>query len=279
MLPYIAYLRSQRAVPAIVAHRGDWAAAPENSVAAIEAAISNGYEIAELDVRKASDGSYWVFHDDHGRRMWGDSRVIEEMDAAEIASLRLFNRAGHGETAPTAQGLPTLDAALEAARGRIYLDLDVKIPGLVEEITAEAARREAQAFVDVKLALRTKAEAERLRRIHDTHGVLAMPMSRVTAEDWREKVALIVSTGSAMVETGFDRLDTLRNAAAALADAGVSVWVNTLGGLNGPPLNDAAALADPDAVWGVLVDHGVSVIQTDAPAALKRWRTARGAAT
>ncbi len=278
MISYTEFLRGPRPVPAIVAHRGDWSAAPENSLAAIEAAIAGGYEIAELDVRKASDGSYWVFHDGNGRRMWRDLRVIEDMDAAEIGAIRLFNRAGHGETEVSEHGLPTLTQALQVARGRIYLDLDVKIPCLVEEIAAEAARLDAQDHVDVKLKVRTPAEAARLRRIRETHGMLAMPMSRVTAKDWRSMVALIVSTGTAMVETTFDTLETLRNAAAALADAEVSVWVNSLGALNGHPLNDAAALADPDAVWGRLVDCGVSVIQTDAPAALRAWRAARKAA-
>ncbi|WP_245521722.1 DUF4996 domain-containing protein [Rhizobium leguminosarum] len=42
-------------------------------------------------------------------------------------------------------------------------------------------------------------------------------------------------------------------------------------------LTDSAALEDPDAIWGRMMAAGISVIQTDQPAALKAYIEARRA--
>src|SRR6478735_6344991 len=48
----------------VVAHRGVWNVAPENSLSAIEAAIHAGADIVEIDVRRSADGVFFVIHDD-----------------------------------------------------------------------------------------------------------------------------------------------------------------------------------------------------------------------
>jgi glycerophosphoryl diester phosphodiesterase len=55
-----------------VAHRGLWspAAAPENSLAAFQAACAHDYGI-ELDVQLSADGEAMVFHDATLERMTG----------------------------------------------------------------------------------------------------------------------------------------------------------------------------------------------------------------
>jgi len=81
-----------------VAHRGASALAPENSLAALEAALAAGVDMVELDVVPA-EGSLRLAHS--AAQLRPDSPGLEE-------ALRLF--AG-------------------AAAARIWLDLDVKTPG------------------------------------------------------------------------------------------------------------------------------------------------------
>ncbi|MGN1221180.1 MAG: glycerophosphodiester phosphodiesterase family protein, partial [Candidatus Cryptobacteroides sp.] len=47
----------------VVAHRGDWRFAPENSIAAIEHSIAVGVDIVELDLQMTKDSVLIVMHD------------------------------------------------------------------------------------------------------------------------------------------------------------------------------------------------------------------------
>ena len=49
--------------PLVVAHRGAWAAAPQNSLDAFQAAITLGCSAIETDVRRTADGQLVVVHD------------------------------------------------------------------------------------------------------------------------------------------------------------------------------------------------------------------------
>ena len=47
----------------VVAHRGDWRNAPENSLQAIKNCIDMGVDIVEIDVRETKDGHLVLMHD------------------------------------------------------------------------------------------------------------------------------------------------------------------------------------------------------------------------
>ncbi|WP_246705520.1 glycerophosphodiester phosphodiesterase [Rhizobium sp. P40RR-XXII] len=55
-MDYADYIADPSRDCAIVVHRGIWRAAPENSLLAIERAMSAGYDAVEIDVRCSSDG-------------------------------------------------------------------------------------------------------------------------------------------------------------------------------------------------------------------------------
>ncbi len=87
------------------AHRGLWrpGGAPENSLAAFEAAARAGFGV-ELDVRLAGDGEAVVFHDDQLQRITGARGLLARRSAAELARLKLSG---------AEEGIPTLAAALD----------------------------------------------------------------------------------------------------------------------------------------------------------------------
>ena len=47
----------------VVAHRGDWRYAPENSIAAIEHSIAVGVDVVEIDLQLTADSVLIVMHD------------------------------------------------------------------------------------------------------------------------------------------------------------------------------------------------------------------------
>lgn len=100
-----------------VAHRGLWNGdgAPENSLAAFQAACQAGYGI-ELDVHLSADGEAMVFHDYSLKRMTGAEGKIKDHSAADLAEMRLK---GTDERIPTL--LETL--ALVGHRAMVHIEL------------------------------------------------------------------------------------------------------------------------------------------------------------
>jgi glycerophosphoryl diester phosphodiesterase len=97
----------------LLAHRGDWRNAAENSLAALLAAADQpGLEGVEFDVRLAADGTPVVIHDADLRRVQGHDGLVEALDAAALA--------GHG--------VASLADVLAALPTETYLDIEVKVP-------------------------------------------------------------------------------------------------------------------------------------------------------
>ena len=74
-------------LPAIVAHRGASAHAPENTLAAFELALLQGADVIECDMRTTSDGELVLVHDETLLRTTGDPRAVAEVALADLAEL------------------------------------------------------------------------------------------------------------------------------------------------------------------------------------------------
>ena len=64
-----------------IAHRGDMNDAPEESKAAIDKAVENGYKAIECDVWKTKSGDFLVFHDSNLNRLCGVDKSIWNVSA------------------------------------------------------------------------------------------------------------------------------------------------------------------------------------------------------
>ena len=84
---YKAFIADPDRNCAIVAHRGIWRDAPENSLLAIERAIAEGCDVVEIDVRKSSDGEFFLLHDASLKRMTGMDVAVEALPSSALASL------------------------------------------------------------------------------------------------------------------------------------------------------------------------------------------------
>jgi glycerophosphoryl diester phosphodiesterase len=109
--------------PLVVAHRGAWAQAPQNSLRALADAIAIGCEMVELDVRRTRDGQLVVVHD---ARIGGSP--VGALDLAEVRA-----RLGAGRA-------PLLEEVAEQAAGRIALDVELKANGYAEPALAVLGR-------------------------------------------------------------------------------------------------------------------------------------------
>ena len=76
-----------RSEVSVTAHRGASQAAPENTLAAFQAAIDAGADAIELDVRLTSDGAVVVFHDSDFRRVANDPRAVVDTPLSAMRDL------------------------------------------------------------------------------------------------------------------------------------------------------------------------------------------------
>ncbi|MBH1940438.1 glycerophosphodiester phosphodiesterase [Mobilitalea sibirica] len=115
----------------IASHRGSSFNAPENTLPAIEQAIAAHSDYAEIDVQQTKDGVLILLHDKNLWRTTGLNKYIWTQTYDDIKDLDAGSWFGD-EYAGTP--IPTLEEALELSKGRIKLNIDVKIHGHEQEI-------------------------------------------------------------------------------------------------------------------------------------------------
>ena len=128
----------------ITAHRGSSKKAPENSLSAFEAAIEDGADVIELDVRQTRDGVVIVMHDESLRRTCGVNNKVGEMTYRQLQGI--YIDAGHGDEYPE-EKIPTLREAIELIDGRA--DMNIELKPAVTDTNLEEAVAEIVAEYDL----------------------------------------------------------------------------------------------------------------------------------
>jgi len=94
----------------IIAHRGESADAPENTLAAFRLALTRGVGSIELDVHLSADGDLIVCHDHDTLRTTGESHNINETSTSVLRSLDAGKWRGDEWTG---EKLPLIEEVLE----------------------------------------------------------------------------------------------------------------------------------------------------------------------
>ncbi|GAA3096081.1 glycerophosphodiester phosphodiesterase family protein [Rhizobium viscosum] len=272
---YTDYVRDPGRDCAVVAHRGIWCDAPENSLVAIEAAIRAGCNVVEIDVRRSADGGLFLLHDGTLQRMAGIDEAPEALSSARLAGITLRNRDGGESNEMTGERLPSLRQLFDLTRDRIFLHLDVKDRAIIPEVIACARDMGVAGQVDFWGSLRSSDDLAWIRETVSPHGVLFMAKSRIGAKHAKAELDLLFRLGPAICEVCFDHIEDIAALRARADPAGIALWANTLDSVAFAGFTDTAAIEDPDAIWGRLIEAGISLIQTDEPIALKSYLASR----
>lgn len=257
----------------VVAHRGDWRHAPENSVAAIEHSIDVGVDVVELDLQLTRDSVLIVMHDAALDRTTTGKGKVADWTLDSIRTLRLKNGCG----IRTKHSIPTLEEALLAAKGRVLVNLDkadryfdLVVPVLERTGTTRQIVMKGSKPADEVLALYGKYLGQ----------VIYMPVVNLDRENAAELMrGYVADLKPAACELLYARAedtamplrmrDTLRGRAL--------IWYNTLWDTLCGGHDDDLSLEDPDAAFGYLVDTlGARIIQTDRAEHLLDYLRRRG---
>ncbi len=121
----------------VTAHRGHSRAAPENTLSAVRKAIESGADYAEVDVQQTADGVVVLLHDRDLKRVAGDSRRLGDLPYDEVRKLNV----GSWFSPAFAEGrVPTLAEVIDLSRGRIKLNIELKVVGPDRRLARAVAR-------------------------------------------------------------------------------------------------------------------------------------------
>ena len=109
--------------PLISAHRGFSTAAPENTIAALDAARRAGADVAEIDVQLTRDGHLILMHDRSVERTTNGTDLVRDLTLAEIKAL---DAGSWFDPRFRSELVPTLAEVLEWSGGQLGLLIELK---------------------------------------------------------------------------------------------------------------------------------------------------------
>lgn len=120
----------------ISSHRGNSDRSPENTIPALENAILANSDYAEIDVRQSKDGILVLMHDQSLERTAGLNQFVSDLTILELNKLDVGSWFG---IEYIGTHIPTLEEALTYCKGRIKLNIEMKVNGDVESMAEQLA--------------------------------------------------------------------------------------------------------------------------------------------
>ena len=127
---------------AVVSHRAHCGTHPENTLLGIQAALDDGCEAIEIDVRRTLDGGLVLMHDATFTRTTGDRRVVAETGLAEATALQVLPRDSEQQPQP----VPLLEDALRLIDGKAAIVIDFVDEPLADDLIALVKQHNAASW-------------------------------------------------------------------------------------------------------------------------------------
>ncbi|MDH5591151.1 MAG: glycerophosphodiester phosphodiesterase family protein, partial [Gemmatimonadota bacterium] len=208
----------------IIAHRGYSAVAPENTLAALDAAIEAGATALEWDVHTAACGTPVLFHDDMVSRTTNGvgplkRRTLEQLKAFDAG--KWFGPEFEGER------IPSLREALEHVRGRVrrvYSEIkgfrELEDVDRMADIAAESGMLDQTVFIAMNWTL--------LDRMRTTHPDVCVGYIVTSADQADEAISRGEGDSRALLDFDARVLLEAPDIARRAHDAGVDMAVWTV---------------------------------------------------
>lgn len=255
----------------VVAHRGDWRNAPENSIQALENCIEMGVDMVETDVRFTKDSVLVIMHDETIDRTTTGKGNLSDYTYDELQ--KFYLKAGQG--IKTYERVPSFEEFMLVSKGKILVNVD-KGWNYLDKVVAILRKTGTlqQAFIKgVKPYGEIRQQCGSL-----IDSIQYIPIVSENTQDMGEYVdnflnnsrpaafEVIFSTNDSPVITQLHKIE----------QRGGRVWLNTLWNEMCAGHDDEKAINDPEGNWGWIVDRGAIFIQTDRPKLLLDYLRTKG---
>lgn len=256
----------------VVAHRGDWRNAPENSLQAFKNCIEMGVDMIEIDLKKTKDNQLIIMHDGTIDRTTDGKGKPSDYTLEEIRKFHLKNGLGR----PTFHTIPTLEEVLTLAKGKILINID-KGYDYFKDVYALLVKTGTVSQVVIKSGYSYEKVKAENGEVLDK--VIYMPIVNLDTPEAESLIDEYAALKPVAVECCFSEVtpDVIR-LLKKVKENGSKIWLNSLWpSLNAGHDDDRAVeLDEADESWGWLLEQGASLIQTDRPAALLNYLGAEG---
>ena len=195
-----------------LAHRGDWRAAPENSLAAMEAALRiPACDGLEFDLRCSVDGVPVLLHDASLERVQGVLLACSILTAAQLAE----------------HGIPTLGQVLKVIGCDPFLDVELKeeIPGAIDVLELERGRLDDDGRPTLRSAVVSSFHVGILRWLADEKPTWPRWLNGYDLSS--DTVAEAVGLGCSAISCDYRGIDSAGVARARAAGLDVAAWTVT----------------------------------------------------
>jgi len=260
---------SKRDYVFVVAHRGDWRNAPENSIDAIERAIAMKVDVVEIDIQQTKDGEFILMHDASITRTTTGSGDVRDYTVDELKKFLL--KSGNG--IKTYDRIPTLREALLVAKGRILVNID-KGGTYIKEILPVIH----ETGTGNQVIIKGKYPVEKVMAEYGNKtGMLYMP---IVDFDLPGAVSMMDGFNSKFKPIAYEVLfkkdnnEILKTVGNYIGDS--RLWINTLWDSMCGNHDDELAIKNPDKHWGWVLEQKTTIIQTDRPLELIKYLNAKG---
>ena len=255
----------------VIAHRGDWRNAPENSLQSIEKAIAMKVDMVELDIQPTKDGNFICMHDETLDRTSTGKGTIKNYTTEELKKFVL--RSGNG--IKTRQPIPTRQEVLTVCKDRILVNID-KGGTYIKEIMPIIK----ECGMEKQVIIKGYYPVEKVKKEYGSNeSILYMPIVNL----WdKEAVATIQTFIKDFTPIAYelcfkdDTTPSLR-IIDEIIKSGSRIWMNTLwDSLCGGHDDENALLEGKDRHWGWILKHKATMIQTDRPQELIHYLEEKG---
>jgi glycerophosphoryl diester phosphodiesterase len=247
LLPSVVQAQTRQVV--VISHRGEHLHHPENTLLAYQAAIDAGADYFEVDVRTTSDGKLVLSHDGSVARRTNGQGDIGKMTFDEVRALDAGIKSGP-EFAGTK--IPTFDEALDLARGKIGIYVDVKSASAKDLVT----HIEEHGMSDHVVIYTGLSEGKEIQKLNPKLKIMPEAGTVANAKHLVERLHPRV--------IAFDADDFTPDIIRVVKEANARIYVDRMGKTDAP------------AGWQSAIDAGADGIQTDRPAELVKYLREKG---
>ena len=226
----------------VAAHRGDRESGPENSVTSVVGAARNRIRLVELDLRRSSDGVFFLFHDktfsprnvcSEQRGQWG--RFPDALTQSELSLLRL--------PPDCTEPIPTLEQVFSSIKDldlAVQLDLKGNSVQALPDLMALATKEGVMHKLIIQLEHPDLIKA--IRDVYPDVGILARCFDE-------EQVKVVLPFHPEIIQVDADMVN--ENLVRSVHEANGRVLVKAVGEIDEP------------VRWSNLLSQGVSIVLTD----------------
>ncbi len=228
----------------VASHRAVHHQLPENSVPAISEAIRLGVDIVEIDVKVSKDGIPMLMHDGKVDRTTTGKGNLETQTFEELRKLRLVS---NGKV--TEETIPTLEEALQMAKGRIMVDLDLKTEQIdkVIEVVKKLGAEDFVFFFDSDYEILAKVDAA-------SKNYMLMP--RAYSQAMADSALTRFKPEVIHIDSKFYTAEVT----SLIRGKGARIWINALG-----VPDEEIRKGNVRETLQNLTKQGANIIQTDEP--------------